>query len=100
MQSVEKPIVTSLRLTLGSGGRENSLVRVALGAVRKERDDLLVGAEALRDPHRRRRSRRSTDRETFLAGDLPARVEGLLVADLEDLVHERTVEDRPDLREP
>src|SRR5262249_27332705 len=24
---------------------------------------------------------------------------GLLVADLEDLVHERTVEDRPDLRE-
>src|SRR5215471_17598308 len=100
MQSVEKPMVALL--SSGPRGRENALVRIALGAVRKESDDRLAGSQPLGDAQcrRRRGSGRSADREAFLAGDLPAGVEGFLVADLQNLVDERAVEDRPDPREP
>ena len=83
-------------------GREDPLVRIALRAVREERDDRLAGPEALGDAQRGRGggARGAADEKAFLARELAARVEGLLVADLDHLVDERPVEDSGQMESP
>src|SRR5476651_400042 len=97
MQSVEKPMASSFRPRSG----EDALVGITLGPVRQERDDGLSWAQALGDAQRSGcgGAGGASREEALLAGERAARVEGFLVADLDRLVHETAVEDRPDLRQ-